>query len=103
MVASENGVKITTDPHHRAVENSGLSLNELTISIDPDYGNFDEEDFGELHTNRKINISREASFRTSTISEENKAKQLLREKMLVNELREKIRRDRRTIDEESKW
>lgn len=100
MIESENGVVKMNEPNHSAIDNTGLTLDELTISI----SNYDDEDYDFTeHQHKKINISREASFRTSNISDENKARQMLREKMLVNELREKIRRERRTIDEDKKW
>lgn len=103
MVSSENGGYQTNESHHSAaIDNSGLTLEELSISISNyDIPGDENLDYGEYH--KKITLSREASFRTSNLSEENKARQMLREKMLVNELREKIRQNKQTIDEENKW
>lgn len=103
IVTSEHSTLRGNDSHLSAIDNSGLSLDELTISISnydfPDEHLSDFED----QQHKKITLSRDASFKTSNLSEENKARQMLRERMVVNELRQKIRRERRPIEEENQW
>lgn len=87
-------------PQQNVLEPPRVSFEELGFH-GYEYGHYDDddEDYNELHPSRRINLSRDASFKASNISEENKAKQLYKERMVVNELREKIRRVKR-IDEE---
>ncbi|XP_032227970.1 uncharacterized protein LOC116611658 [Nematostella vectensis] len=49
----------------------------------------------------RVAVSREASFRqAANISDENRAEQMYREKMVVNELRQKLRNSRRITEED---
>ncbi|XP_031548743.1 uncharacterized protein LOC116286375 isoform X2 [Actinia tenebrosa] len=90
-------------PQQNVTEPPRVSFEELGFH-GYEYEHYDDDDdVNELHPNKRISLSRDASFKASNISEENKAKQLHRERMLVNELREKIRRDKRINEEDSKW